>query len=91
MPEMQAGHLSKRLTLFVITAIVQAIFFFVCNEAVAADLGGGGNNGIFSSQVSADSEQPQKYILSSFLSKFNVTGYLKNETAYRFDEPRSIT
>jgi len=83
--------LSKRLTLFVITAIVQAIFFFVCNEAVAADLGGGGNNGIFSSQVSADSEQPQKYILSSFLSKFNVTGYLKNETAYRFDEPRSIT
>ena len=27
----------------------------------------------------------------SFLSKLTVGGYLKNETAYRFDEPRSIT
>ena len=28
---------------------------------------------------------------NSFLSKLTVGGYLKNETAYRFDEPRSIT
>ncbi len=26
-----------------------------------------------------------------FLSSFNLSGYLKNETAFRFDEPRSIT
>lgn len=36
-------------------------------------------------------EKEQPPALSSFMSKFNVTGYLKNETAYRFDEPRSIT
>ena len=28
---------------------------------------------------------------NSFLSKMQVGGYLKNETAYRFDEPRTIT
>lgn len=83
--------MSKRLTIFVITAFVQAIFFFVCDEAVAANLEGGGDSGIFTSQAATEDKQPQKYILSSFLDKFNVTGYVKNETAYRFDEPRSIT
>lgn len=34
-----------------------------------------------------DSSEPQ----NSFLSNLTVGGYLKNETAYRFDEPRSIT
>ena len=37
-------------------------------------------------EESADNEQDD-----SFLSKLTVGGYLKNETAYRFDEPRSIT
>jgi|GEM_PF-6100716 len=27
----------------------------------------------------------------SFLSRLNISGYLKNETAFRFDEPRSVT
>lgn len=58
----------------------------------------GDSNGVFTSKGDDTSsgepssgQQHPHYLLSSFLSKFNVSGYLKNETAYRFDEPRSIT
>lgn len=38
-------------------------------------------------QEDLNGEKPKE----SWLSKFNFDGYLKNETAYRFREPRSIT
>ena len=38
-----------------------------------------------------ESDDNVNEIQDSFLSKISIGGYLKNETAYRYDEPRSIT
>lgn len=91
MPEMQAGHLSRRLALFIIAIIVPATIVLVSSDAVAATTGEGGANASAASSGVSAKDKHKKYILSSFLSKFHVSGYLRNETAYRFDRPRTIT
>lgn len=92
MPEMQACHVSRRLTLFLITIIVSATLSIASNDVTAATQSEGGNDVLFSSDDGGSSEKKQaKPFLSSFLSKFNVSGYLRNETAYRFDKPRTVT
>lgn len=72
--------------------IVAAIFLsFSPVRAGAAQADEGKDPGLFSTPPADDKKDDNQYLLSSFFSKFNVTGYIKNETAYRIDQPRSIT
>lgn len=47
-----------------------------------------GNKPVYGNEFDIDVDEQQQ---DSLLSKLTINGYVKNETAYRYDEPRSIT